>query len=190
MANIGSVGADGVGIQDWREALQGAVKSWKAISKSEEFDALMASALGALQGVAKSWQEMSKSEEFTALMASALDGFQGVLESWEPMSRSEDFRALKASVLPAGGDMMKQARGSLVQAVSALLADRAVLRSWAEISQTEEFKSLMTTALPAGRAMMQRGLQQAKGPLFQEMVSLLADRAGGLLGGPGLRAAG
>src|SRR6266568_1228188 len=115
MANIGSVGADGVGIQDWRDALQGVVKSWKAISKSEEFDALMASALGALQGVVKSWQAVSKSDEFKALMASAL---------------------------PAGGDTMKQAGGSFIRAVSALLADRTVLKSWDAISQSEEFKSL------------------------------------------------
>ena len=71
-----------------------AVRPWKVITGSGEFQAIVDSALEGLGPVLSSWKALAKTEEFRIFLVTALSGMKPAVETWEDVAASPEFKAL------------------------------------------------------------------------------------------------
>jgi len=146
-----------------------AVRPWEAISRSEEFQAIVDSALERLGPVVASWKALAKTEEFRIFLETALSGMKPTVETWGDVAASPEFKALVGKGLDG-----------------AQLAVKAA----ALIFRSPQLKDLRGDWLTMGRDLTVRVLKQAWGPMIQGVSAAVTERAAQMADRNHLRVAG
>jgi hypothetical protein len=156
-----------VSTQTEHEAM--AVRPWKVITGSGEFQAIVDSALEGLGPVVASLTALTKTEEFRIFLETALSGMKPAVATWGDVAASPEFKALVGKGLDG-----------------AQLAVKAA----ALIFRSPQLKDLRGDWLALGRDLTVRTLKQAWGPMIQGISAAVTERATQMADRDHLRVAG